>query len=199
MSKYSINLFQAELIPEQPLLTLGRVVSLWVFVLVVMVLLATYSAVEFDTSTKQLKQLQASQKQNKQYLSDLEAQLQAKRSDPELTNRLALLKSVIGHKQALHNQLTDNNRTYVQGFSVAMSELSSLHHRDISLQQVTITNDDMTFSGLARRPEAVPAWLSGFEQSELLSGKSFVNFKLAESEEQGTEFVVSSIAGNKTL
>jgi hypothetical protein len=52
----------------------------------------------------------------------------------------------------------------------------------------------MTFTGLARNPQAVPAWLAGFQKSRLLSGKAFVQFKLNKNEQNVTEFVVSSIA-----
>jgi hypothetical protein len=38
----------------------------------------------------------------------------------------------------------------------------------------------------------VPAWLAGFENSLLLSGKSFSHFKLSENEQHMTEFTVSS-------
>ena len=56
----------------------------------------------------------------------------------------------------------------------------------------------MSFTGQARTPQAVPAWLAGFQQSRLLSGKAFVQFKLAKNEQNITEFVVSSeVAGSK--
>ena len=73
-----------------------------------------------------------------------------------------------------------------------MSELSQMHRKDIRLQSIQINNNDMTFSGLALSPEAVPAWLAGFKNSLLLSGKSFGHFKLTENKDNVTEFVVSS-------
>jgi hypothetical protein len=73
-----------------------------------------------------------------------------------------------------------------------MTELSMMHHKDISLQHVNITYQDLTFSGVARTPEAVPAWLAKFETSKFLSGKSFINFSLNENEEKLTAFLVSS-------
>ncbi len=197
MSKYSINLFQAELLPEQPALTLNKVVSFWALALVVMVFLSFLSSYQSQQNAAALKVLRASEAQNKQRLTELEQQITATRTDSVLVERLALMKSMIINKQALHGQLTDNSRTYVQGFSGAMTELSSLHNDNVSLQAITISNDDLTFAGIARKPEAVPAWLDAFEQSTLLSGKAFVNFKLQENENNLTEFVVSSIAQTK--
>jgi hypothetical protein len=80
----------------------------------------------------------------------------------------------------------------VAGFASSMTELSLMHHKDISLQHVNITYQDLTFSGVARTPEAVPAWLAKFETSKFLSGKSFINFSLNENEQKLTEFLVSS-------
>ena len=73
-----------------------------------------------------------------------------------------------------------------------MVELAELHDKNISLQRVSIGNGNMTFSGIARTPDAVPSWLSGFESSTFLSGQRFVNFSLTENEQKLTEFVVSS-------
>jgi len=103
-----------------------------------------------------------------------------------------MVKLVIANKQHLHQQLTDPTQTYSAGFSSAMVELAELHNKNISLQRVNIGNGNMTFSGIARTPDAVPNWLSGFESSTFLSGKRFVNFSLTENKEQLTEFVVSS-------
>ena len=92
----------------------------------------------------------------------------------------------------MHKQLTDPTKTYSAGFSSAMAELAALHDKNISLQHVNIGHGNMTFSGIARTPDAVPNWLSGFESSTFLSGKRFINFSLIENEQKLTEFVVSS-------
>lgn len=63
----------------------------------------------------------------------------------------------------MHEKLTNGNNTYVAGFAGAMNDLAQLHHQDIRLEVININNDDMTFSGIALSPEAVPAWLAGFE------------------------------------
>ena len=102
---------------------------------------------------------------------------------------------MIANKQHLHQQLTDPAQTYSAGFSSAMAELAELHNNNISLQSVNIGNGNMTFTGIARTPDAVPNWLSGFESSTFLSGKRFINFSLTENEQQLTEFVVSSAQG----
>ncbi|WP_085284422.1 PilN domain-containing protein [Colwellia chukchiensis] len=73
-----------------------------------------------------------------------------------------------------------------------MAELAALHNKNISLEKVNIGPGSMTFSGIARTPDAVPNWLSGFESSTFLSGQRFLSFSLTENERKLTEFVVSS-------
>ena len=98
------------------------------------------------------------------------------------------------HKDALLARLTDSNETFAGGFVMAMNDLSAMHHKDVRLQTISINSTAMSFTGLARNPQAVPAWLAGFKKSRLLSGKSFVQFKLTKNEQNITEFVVSSVA-----
>jgi len=98
------------------------------------------------------------------------------------------------HKDALLDKLTDSNETFAGGFVMAMNDLSAMHHKDIRLQKISINSEHMSFAGIAKNPQAVPAWLAGFKQSRLLSGKAFLNFKLTNNNQNITEFVVSSIA-----
>ena len=192
VEKLTINLLQPELLPEQVLLTLPLVVSVWCLVLFIMI----GWAVETNYTQHSLKgKLAVLQQENSKYtnqLSTLTTQLAARKVDSKLADKLATIKLLMSNKQALHAKLTNPNKTYVAGFAAAMDDLAKLHHQDIRLEAININNDNMTFSGLALTPEAVPAWLAGFENSVLLSGKSFSRFKLSENEQNITEFMVSS-------
>ncbi len=130
-------------------------------------------------------------------LSSLEKRVSQNKANPQLVQELENLKALLTNKKNLHTQLTDSSTTYAAGFSMAMTELSQLHHRDISLQQVKMNNTFMTFAGIARKPEAVPKWLAAFEQSTFLAGESFTHFSLSENEDSSTQFVVSSSASPK--
>lgn len=191
-NKLTINLLQPELLPKKVLLTLSRVVAVWCLVLVVM--LGWVLQTQYSQSSLRIK-LTVLQQENEQHTtlqSTLTTQLSARKVDKRLSEKLETIKLVMNTKQALHEKLTNGNNTYVAGFAGAMGDLAQLHHQDIRLQEININNNDMTFSGLALTPEAVPAWLAGFENSTLLSGKSFSRFKLSENAEHITEFMVSS-------
>ena len=192
IGKFSINLLQPELLSEKVLLTLPRVVIVWSLVLFIMI---GWAAATKYTQYSLKEKLTALQYENTQYTNQLEkltTKLAAHKVDTKLSDRLATIKLLMNNKQALHAKLTNPNKTYVTGFAGAMNDLAKLHHQDIRLETININNDNITFTGLALTPEAVPAWLAGFENSLLLSGKSFSHFKLSENEQNITEFMVSS-------
>lgn len=192
MAKYSINLLQADLQTVKALWTLNRVATLWTTTLLVM--LGLIFIVQWQTSnlTTQFAKEKSFNNQQKLQLKNLQSAISNNRQDSELLAQLNTIKLVIANKQHLHQQLTDPTKTYSAGFSTAMEELAALHNNDISLQRVNIGDGNITFSGVARTPDAVPNWLSGFESSIFLSGQRFINFSLTENEEKLTEFVVSS-------
>ncbi|MGB1201118.1 MAG: PilN domain-containing protein [Cognaticolwellia aestuarii] len=192
MAKYSINLLQADLLPAKALWTLNRVIAVWLAALVVMLALIFIAQMQLSRLNAVFQAESALNSSQAVHLQNLEATISANRKDADLLAKLNTVKLVIANKQHLHQQLTDPTQTYSAGFSSAMAELAELHNKNISLQRVNIGNGNMTFSGIARTPDAVPNWLSGFESSTFLSGKRFVNFSLTENEEQLTEFVVSS-------
>ncbi|MFT5636389.1 MAG: Tfp pilus assembly protein PilN [Cognaticolwellia sp.] len=192
MAKHSINLLQADLLPAQALWTLNRVVALWVTALVVMLALIFIVQLQVNNLNAEFATINSLNSAQASQLAKLESAISNNRQDTKLLKELNTIKLVIANKEYLHEQLTDPTKTYSAGFSSAMAELAELHDKNISLQRVNIGNGNMTFSGIARTPDAVPNWLSGFESSTFLSGKRFINFSLTENEQKLTEFVVSS-------
>jgi len=193
-AKYSINLLQAEIFPEKPVLTLTKVSSLWLALLLLMVTWSIVTELNYRKSAAMYDNLIKEKEVQQNIVKDLESQLKNRQVSPALKQKLETIKLVIQHKKSLLNKLSDTNETFAGGFVMAMNDLSAMHHEDIRLQKISINSNRMSFSGLARNPQAVPAWLSGFKQSRLLSGKNFLNFKLKNNEQNLTEFVVSSIA-----
>jgi Tfp pilus assembly protein PilN len=192
-TKNSINLLQAELFPEQPLLTLTRVVGVWCGLLSIMLIWTVITELNFNQSAATYDSVLKEQQKKQKLAKQLELQLKNRQVSPALQRDLDTMQLVMQHKDALLHKLTDSSETFAGGFVMAMNDLSAMHHKDIRLQTISIDAKNMSFTGLARTPEAVPAWLAGFKQSQLLSGKAFIQFKLAKNEQNITEFVVSSL------
>lgn len=193
MAKLSINLLQADLIAKQPLWTLKRVVGLWLVTLLVACIVWWMSDVQHQQSSTQFNELRVQQLALNERQTALEEQIKNSRLDVKLEQQLSSLTLLLNNKKSLFKQLTDSASTQSSGFSMAMTELAQLHHKDISLQQINIHQANMSFSGVARKPEAVPLWLAAFEQSTFLSGKSFNHLYLGENENKVMTFVVSSV------
>lgn len=176
MKKLTINLLQAELIPEKPLWTLKRVVFVWGAAFVLMFAWVFYSNFQLSQQTFEFNQANEQKHKNETLQAELELRVSQNRADTLLQEKLATLKLLLVNKKTLHKQLTDTSSTYAVGFSKAMTELSELHHQDVSLQKVHMNKSIMTFSGIARKPEAVPTWLAAFDNATFLSGQSFKHF-----------------------
>lgn len=192
MAKYSINLLQDDLIPPKVLWSLNRVVSLWGGVFTVMLLILFYAQYQSSNLSTELNTLNNIKNSSKNKIKNLEFQVSKVKKNDLLVTKLNTLKLMNENTKSLLQQLTDPKQTYSAGFSSVMTSLAQLHNNNISLQGVRITNGNFTFSGIARVPDAVPNWLTGFESSTFLSGKSFIHFELSENKEKLTKFVVST-------
>lgn len=192
-SKYNINLLQPELIPVKPLWSLKRVCIVWVIAIIVMSSLALLSQNQQDQAEQKYAEVKRDKVVLNEKLVGLEKQLAAHKSDKKLKNQIDLLTLVLNNKTRLYNSLTDTTKTQAAGFAQSMTELSENHHKGISLSVVQMSNDELSFTGITKTPQSVPAWLAGFEDSTFLSGKRFVNFVMKENEKSEIEFTVSSI------
>ncbi len=190
--KYEINLLQPELLPKSPLLTLSRVIKLWIVVFVISIGAGIYGQLQLTNIQNQNKLLNVDKSRKLVLQEELTAKVASHRTDPLLNAQLETLKTLIANKKILYTNLTDRSKTYVAGFAQAMSELAKIHHKDISLQHISISHDNISFTGIARTPNAVPTWMAEFKNAYLLSGKLFKHFELSESKQGYTKFFVSS-------
>ncbi len=193
IGKHKINLLQAELLPKKALLTLQNVTRVWVFTLIVMLVWGGTSQYQMNALHTQHQQLLTNNNLLNKQLAGLEEKIKRHKPDSQLVHQLATLKLLIANKAALHQKLINDHESYISGFARAMTDLSTMDSRDISLSEVIINQDEITFSGMARAAEAVPRWLAKFEQSKVLSNKEFNHFSLQENEQHFINFTVSTV------
>lgn len=191
-SKNNINLLQAELIPVKPLWSLKRVCIVWAIVTVLMVGWVLFSQNQLTKADNRYAELKSEKVVLNDKMSALEKDLEAHKPGNKLKNKIKLLTLALDNKTRLYKGLTDTTKTQVAGFAESMTELSENHHKGISLSVVQINNDDLSFTGITKKPQSVPAWLAGFENSTFLSGKRFINFVMQENDNKEIEFTVSS-------
>lgn len=191
-AKFEINLLQKELFPKKPLLTLKRVAIGWGVAFGVMMFLILSSQFQAERLNKQVAALNVIKKKNEKEVAALEVKLANHKADTKLVAKLETLKMLVSSKRSLHAHLTNKSDSFIGGFADAMQELSEYHSKEISLQHVVINEQDVLLAGKARKADSVPAWLAKFEESKVLSGKSFSHFNLVENDDKLIDFVVSS-------
>lgn len=192
MNKHSINLLSDDLLPKADFLTLGRVVGLWGFVLVLGALATVVTSNGLSTKQDKYTQLVEEKDASDALLKNLEQQISSNRADSLLLDELEQLKTLVKMKSTVAKKLSDEVTDDAFGYASTMTALADLHHRDISLSRVAITDNEITFVGYAKDADSVPQWLSGLEKSDLLKGMKFNQFSLSESENKLTQFIVSS-------
>ena len=193
-TKFTINLLQAELRPEKPFLTLPKVVGTWAILLGLAVSGSWYVNEQNRQLQQQLSQLNAASSQQQQTLKQLQAELETHKPDVKLTEELTKLQTLIQHKKSIYAYLTNTEHTYIGGYARAMSELANIHSNDISIETISLSENQMTFKGLAKSAESVPNWLTNFEKSPALSNKLFTHFELSESEQ--SDFIQFTVSTN---
>jgi len=193
LTKHSINLLQAELYPQKVLLNLNSVAFTWLGLLFIMMFWAFMTQLSFNQLANEHQTLVQIKNQKQAMSTQLQQQLVNKAISPELLKTVEAKKLLLYRKKVLLSKLTDSSQTFSEGFVMAMNDLSSMHNEGITIQTISIKGQGMEFTGLAKSPQDVPAWLNGFEQSRLLSGQGFANFELAQNEQGITSFVVSSL------
>ncbi len=192
-TKYTVNLFHKNLLPKKPFINLTRVIVFWFFILCCTLAWAFYLSVQSSDLLIEQKKLSTQENELKQLSLELENKIKNSKLDPILQNKLSAIKMLIANKRGLHAHLTNVKSVNSQGFSSAMTELSKYHYKDISLQQFSILPDGITFTGLAKSPEAIPLWLTGFEKSDFFSGRKFSQLSMSENENQQTVFSISAL------
>lgn len=181
-TKRTINLLQPELIPEKPLLTIKRMLMVWGVVFALMIAISVLTNMQDQRLLAEVAALTEVNQQHANRIAQLESQLANHKPDAKLTSKLEKSKVIFQNKSNIYNQLTNTTDSYISGFSFAMKELADLHSKNVSLNKIYIDADKMIFAGFARKAESVPSWLANFERSEVLSGKTFGHFSLAETE-----------------
>lgn len=191
--KSRINLLQSELIPVKQILTLTNVALIWVLLLVIMLSLSAIKILEAKKINQQYSSIKGLNNTQKRTLVEMQNMLVNRKEDPALASELAKLKFVLKHKNLLKASLTNQDDTKVSGYAKVMTELARFHHKEIRLLSAQVSTSNISLSGITKHPEAVPHWLTNFEDASFLRGQMFANFSIVENEDKSVVFNVSTL------
>lgn len=162
MTKKRINLYTDAFVVRPEVLPFRYVLFAFIASLIVFggVLFAVHLELEKVQAATAMAQQQ--QQQLTTTLQQKQAELAARKPDPQLEHSVAEKKELLEATLHLVNYLKENALPDSEGFSGWLSDLAYAHQPDISLQQVELGPQRMKLSGVASRSDSVPHWMSGF-------------------------------------
>ncbi|WP_261873329.1 hypothetical protein [Vibrio rarus] len=197
LSSFSINLYPEHLRPQKELLTLNKVVSVWVLTLIVIAGL-TYLQTQ---QTKQIKLQLVSVKSQADELdrarTSLQQQLATHTPTQAKLNAAKRIEQDIESKRSSLDAVGKFDDSQKVGYSGIMGALSAQARNDISLQHIVITSSHLDLSGIASNPAAVPSWVKQFKKELPLVGRTFDSLHIGRDKKNVVTFELKAKGGRK--
>ncbi|EWH08740.1 hypothetical protein DS2_15939 [Catenovulum agarivorans DS-2] len=192
--KRDINLYLEEFHPKPDPLSLGKISSVWLILLLSLSAIAWWvNSLAATTSAEYNKVSQAIALQQS-LVDEFESALANRAEDPALKDTIVNLSREISQKQAVKNLVESRQQTGFQ-FSPLMADLANYHHTGIWLETIVYQNKQIVLKGGSSKVSTIPQWLAGLSQSDYFIGKTFKDLTLnASANGLYTQF---SVATNK--
>jgi NhaP-type Na+/H+ and K+/H+ antiporter len=194
--KSRVNLYLPEYQPKLELMTLGAVLALFLFLIVLVIGARVYLAIDGATEKQNLQSLQVQIQNKSNLLEQLKLQLEQRKEDPLLTVEFENLQVALQNKERIKAALQDREVLKSASFAMLLRDLAEQHEQSLWLTRINVTEDSMLFNGEAVRPEAVPRWISRLGNTEYFAGKSFDQAELNRDEDTLTFSLKTSRNGD---
>jgi len=171
--KNRVNLYTRAFKPKKEYLTLMQAVVVISSVLVVMLVLGYMAENNKTVLEQQVKWAKNQLIEQEAEVAELSNQVSLHVQNPALTQQLKQLQTRLQYRDELLVQLSDLALVQSSGFAILMSDLAQQRDRDIRLNQIRLSGDRMTLTGIARTHEAIPRWIRKFSQGKSLQGREF--------------------------
>ncbi|MGR5141591.1 PilN domain-containing protein [Photobacterium sp. DNB23_23_1] len=183
-----INFYSDALKPKLDLLTLPNIVMSWVAITAILAALAGWFSWQ---SYQQQQELASEQQLLQQKTAEVE------RAKAALTKHLPSqlkvdvangLEQHLANKRAALEAIALHDSSLQVGYAGMMQQLSAAASGDISVQHLRVKGPQLNLEGLARTPDAVPAWLQMFKQYPSLSDRRFKLMSLGRNKQNIVTF-----------
>ncbi len=188
LSEYRVNLYPVHLKPKKEFLTLSTVVASWVLLTLAMLGYYGFNEYQIRNDKSQISKLFEQSELLKAQLTELQAMLAAHKPSPEKLDRVVRIRKDIQLKEASLNSIGQFDNKNHDGYSGIMMALSQLGNNDISLSRITISQNTLNVSGLARTPSAIPRWVKRFKSELDLKGRNFDQLNIGRNEDDIVTF-----------
>lgn len=191
----AINFYQDHLKPKKELLTLSSIAAVWGAVAVIMLCLFAW----FQFQSIQLQQQLTIVNQENSQVSSQRDELKQKQAkhlpSAEKVAASARLKKEIESQQASLTAIGQYDASQQLGYSGVMDGLAKLSRRDISLNEIAISETTLDLKGIARDANVVPTWIAQFKDEVSLTGRSFEQLTIGRDEKDIVTFELKSKRG----
>lgn len=183
-----INFYSDALKPKFDLMTLPNIVMSWVAITVILAALAGW----FSWQGYQQQQALASEQQRLQQKTGEVERAKAALAQ-HLPSQLKVdvangLEQHLADKRAALEAIALHDSSLQVGYASMMQQLSAAASGDISVQHLRVKGPQLNLEGLARTPDAVPAWLQMFKQYPSLSDRRFKLMSLGRNKQNIVTF-----------
>ncbi|MCH8492842.1 MAG: PilN domain-containing protein [Idiomarina sp.] len=188
--KHSINLFQADLIPEQPWLTLPRI--LFVILLLIVALVAAKGVMSWQVSGLQseLATATAQRANAQQQITQLGGQLAAIRPDARLQAEVLRLEAEVLTRQRLLAELQRRGQLDQHDYASLLSDLARLHRDGLWLTRIQQRQGSVILHGKAVDASLLPLWMQQFKTAATLSASRFNMVELKRDDQDILNFIL---------
>lgn len=190
--KHSINLFQADLVPEQPWLTVQRILIALLVVVVVLVAMRGISEWQLSGARSELNQLQQQRVSAQQQVSELGSQVAARRPDPRLERDIVRLEATVQTRQALLAELQRRGQLSRLDYAQLLTDLARLQRDGLWLTRIQQQQQQVTLHGKAVEAGLLPEWMQSFQLTPSLADRRFTMVELKRDEADMLNFVLQS-------
>ena len=166
--KTSINLYHGKYKPSLSLISLSSVTFFNVLALVLFIGIFAFLSWRNGNLTEQNKQQTENVAAVEKKLKSLEAELQARRPNPELLATIENQKIELSQRQRLLSELSHREEGKNNRFSVVLSDLAKADTSTIWLTTIKVNDDQVKLVGYGSTADAMPKWLAELSNTCLL-------------------------------
>lgn len=190
--KHSINLFQADLVPEQPWLTVQRILLAMLVVVLVLAAVRGVSEWQLSAARSELSQLQQQRSSAQQQISELGTQAAARRPDPRLEREIVRLEATVQTRQALLAELQRRGQLSRLDYAQLLTDLARLQRDGLWLTRIQQQQQQVTLHGKATDAGLLPEWMQSFQLAPSLADRRFTMVELKRDDADILNFVLQS-------
>lgn len=179
-----VNLYQPILRKQEKVFSAKTLLQGNLLVVVGLVLLYGYTAMQTRTMQAQLSQVQQQRDAQTKQLAELIKQYPPKAKDESFSRRIEQAQGELQHKRRLLAAVSKLGLDGKRGFSEHLNGLARQDLPELWLQRIFLQQGkQVELDGSARQAEAVPLYLQRLSQEPAFSGTAFHSVEIARHEE----------------